>query len=893
MRKFKLLLGSLLMMGVGFASHAETLALYTFTGNTPNPESSAGFVSAAALTTTVGSVTFATTTGFPNPPFANSSLGWNQDNINSAKAFAITLTEENGATFTITNISFRHRATPAGPSAMGATLNGTTILPEKDVANGVTVLEELPLTGFQNLTAAVLLIKGWTNGSRSTAGTGDFRIDDVLIQGTVTPPVGIFPPSVAAATWSQRTATSVVFASNITGTGGEDASTRGFIYDTTSGFDPESDGTQLSENGTFGTGPFSLQATGLAPETTYYFVSFAENSAGASYSPEASFTTRASPPSDALVYYTFTDNEIAPEVVAADMTAENFAVSANTLAPGTAQATTWTALGATMPYIQSGAGWSNAVRANAKHFLIELEADVGKAITITNISYIHRRTSAGPENVGAQINGSIVYTQLAFPFDTTELVSLPIVGYENLTGTVEIRIDGWGTAVSGTGDYRIDNILVQGFVDDEVLGTTEPTVTTPTSSAIVGTTATLGGTITDTGDTTVVERGIYWSTTMGFDPEADGTKVSESGSFLSGPFTVNVTGLDPDTTIYFVAFARNAAGSGFSAEDSFTSGAAAPSIDTPQVFSLQTGSADLGADITSDNGATVTRRGVVWDTTAGFDVGTANEVDESGSFATGTFSLTVSGLPFQQRVYYRAFAENSEGTTYTPEASFYAPASEALVFFSFSDSGPNADLVADNIGADPLSISAGSITYASANATTWTGSGVPYARSTGGWTETDQSTAKQFVFAFDTDAGFVATPTNISFLYRSTGAGPTALGITINGSSILSQDTTSNLTTAVSIPITGYTSLSSVSIAIQGWSNGSRPSTGGGEFQIDDILVQGIITPDGGPVDPDEPDLLGFVPVAGGIRATITTEAGFTYALEYTTNIKANPVVWV
>ena len=122
------------------------------------------------------------------------------------------------------------------------------------------------------------------------------------------------------------------------------------------------------------------------------------------------------------------------------------------------------------------------------------------------------------------------------------------------------------------------NILVSGAGASSVnvaavgsgAATVIPTVISPTFTNIGLTTATLGGNITVDGcsSQSLTERGIYYSTTYGF-PDGAGTKVSETGTFGTGTFTINVTGLSPSTVYYFKAFATNNIGTGYSSQGSF------------------------------------------------------------------------------------------------------------------------------------------------------------------------------------------------------------------------------------------------------------------------------------------------------------------------------------
>lgn len=123
-----------------------------------------------------------------------------------------------------------------------------------------------------------------------------------------------------------------------------------------------------------------------------------------------------------------------------------------------------------------------------------------------------------------------------------------------------------GNIVVGGGGASAINVAVSGNGS----GSVAPTVISPTSANIAATTATLGGNITVDGcsSQSITERGIYYSTTSGF-ANGTGTKVSETGTFGTGVFTISVTGLSTSTTFYYKAFAMNNGGTGYSSEGSF------------------------------------------------------------------------------------------------------------------------------------------------------------------------------------------------------------------------------------------------------------------------------------------------------------------------------------
>jgi len=74
---------------------------------------------------------------------------------------------------------------------------------------------------------------------------------------------------------------------------------RGFVVDTSSHGDPGNTSPtssgyafQITESGSFRSGAFSIEGSGLKPGTTYYYRACAHNLAGWSYGDEKTFTTK-------------------------------------------------------------------------------------------------------------------------------------------------------------------------------------------------------------------------------------------------------------------------------------------------------------------------------------------------------------------------------------------------------------------------------------------------------------------------------------------------------------------------------------------------------------------------------------------------------------------------
>jgi len=79
------------------------------------------------------------------------------------------------------------------------------------------------------------------------------------------------------------------------------------------------------------------------------------------------------------------------------------------------------------------------------------------------------------------------------------------------------------------------------------------------------TSATLHGSITNTGGENADQRGFDWGLTTSY-----GNLWTESGSFGTGAFSHAISGLQPGTTYHFRAKAHNSAGWGYGSDMTFT-----------------------------------------------------------------------------------------------------------------------------------------------------------------------------------------------------------------------------------------------------------------------------------------------------------------------------------
>jgi probable HAF family extracellular repeat protein len=131
-----------------------------------------------------------------------------------------------------------------------------------------------------------------------------------------------------------------------------------------------------------------------------------------------------------------------------------------------------------------------------------------------------------------------------------------------------------------------------------VLPPMPPTVADPTYTNVTTTTATLGGTVTDSGGATVTAVGVaYAPTSVDSNPQIGDPGVSiASATVVTSVFTVGVSNLLPNTTYSYVAYATNSAGIGYSTVDSFTTPATFQSWQVSWYGSTSNSTAAYNAD---------------------------------------------------------------------------------------------------------------------------------------------------------------------------------------------------------------------------------------------------------------------------------------------------------
>ena len=235
--------------------------------------------------------------------------------------------------------------------------------------------------------------------------------------------------------------------------------------------------------------------------------------------------------------------------------------------------------------------------------------------------------------------------------------------------TLYLRVYPWYTSASGGKYLCLQNLVISG--NTTAAAGTPPAVTTTTATSITATTAQTGGNVTSAGSSSVTARGICYATTS--NPLISGTHTTDGTG--TGTFTTNLSNLQPGTLYYYKAYAQSSVDVSYGSEYSFSTPTTTPTVSTSAVSYLGVTNVIAGGNVSTTGGANVTDRGIVWGTSV--NPTTANNVVASGS-GTGNYSATISSLTAGSTYHYRAYATNSNGTSYGLDSSFTTLASALI-----------------------------------------------------------------------------------------------------------------------------------------------------------------------------------------------------------------------
>ena len=291
---------------------------------------------------------------------------------------------------------------------------------------------------------------------------------------------------------------------------------------------------------------------------------------------------------------------------------------------------------------------------------IGLQYRVGTSGTFTNVTgATYQNNNAVNNNTGT---GSVN--------PQTVTVTLPAA----CEGQAEVQLRWVYREVSGAGNrpgFSIDNISVSGTP----ASTPNLSVSALTAFGGVCTGTDLTNSFTITG-TNLTTAAVDVAALAGYTYSTDNSTFTSSLSLTQsgGSFSQLVYVKFSPTLVQSYNGNIVVSGGGASSVNAPASGSgilsAAPTLGTNTTAAITSSSATLGNNITAINCSNATVRGIEWSTTQGFANGSGTQVTQTGSFGTGAYTVNVTGLPSSSIIYYKAFATNATGTTYSAESSF-------------------------------------------------------------------------------------------------------------------------------------------------------------------------------------------------------------------------------
>lgn len=568
------------------------------------------------------------------------------------------VTSDGGATVTARGVCW---STSAGPVATG---NHTT----DGTGTGSFV------SNITGLTAGTLYhIRAYATNSAGTSYGNELTFTTLTV---------VTVPTLTTTAVTNLTQTTATSGGNVTSDGGATVTVRGVCWSTSTG--PVATGNHTCD-GT-GTGSFVSSITGLTASTLYYVRAYATNSAGTSYGNELTFTTLAAVTAPTLTTTAVTNITQTTATGGGNVTSDGGAtVTARGVCWGTS-----TGPVVTGNHTNDGTGTGSFV----------------SNITGLTAGTLYYTRAYATNSAGTSYGNEVTFTTLTvLTAPTVNTTAVTNITQTSATGGGNVTSDGgatvtargvcWGTSSgpvvtgnhtndgSGTGSF-VSNITgltggtlyyVRAYATNSV-GTsygneltfttlTLPSVITAAITDITQTTATGGGNVISEGGATVTARGVCWSTvqlpTISCNHTTDGVG---SGSYVS-----SITGLTANTVYYVRAYATNCVGTSYGVQQSFTTlpVSSLPTVRTDPVTDIHNSTATSGGNVVNDGGAAVTVRGVCWNTTPNPTISNSHTEDGSG---TGAFISYLTNLRSRTKYFVRAYATNSNGTSYGNQQGF-------------------------------------------------------------------------------------------------------------------------------------------------------------------------------------------------------------------------------
>ena len=296
--------------------------------------------------------------------------------------------------------------------------------------------------------------------------------------------------------------------------------------------------------------------------------------------------------------------------------------------------------------------------------------------TITSVSTLPV-TQIDVVNGRAQFNGTItevgspIYSEKGFCYNTSGEPTVSDTKY-TVSGTSggDYYYSCAGLATNTTyyvRAYAIQNDKI--YYGTSVSFNTDMSTTgvsTSSATSVTPSSATLNGAIVKVGSPTYSEKGFCYSTSP--NPTINSTKKPVGGTG-EGNFSLNITGLDYNTTYYYKAYAIQNGIPIYGAEVNFNTGLTPAVVQTESVGTNDIGytDAEVSFRITNIGDPVCTEAGICYSTYTNPTI-SSNKI--KGSIHTYSQSIELTGLRENTTYYFRAYVIQNGKTIYSSELSF-------------------------------------------------------------------------------------------------------------------------------------------------------------------------------------------------------------------------------
>jgi len=171
------------------------------------------------------------------------------------------------------------------------------------------------------------------------------------------------------------------------------------------------------------------------------------------------------------------------------------------------------------------------------------------------------------------------------------------------------------------------------------------------------------GKVDSDGGSTVSERGFCWNTTGS--PIINDNYITVGNDI--GEYAGTINDLNPGTTYYLAAYAKNSKGVAYGATLTATTETTKPSIKTINIDAISSNSCAVSVELVSDGGAEINELGVCYSLNSNPSV---NDNIILSDITNGQFNINIDELKPYTKYYVKAFAKNEKGISYGEELNF-------------------------------------------------------------------------------------------------------------------------------------------------------------------------------------------------------------------------------